>query len=80
MKAMPVTDLIQLLTEDKFGRGYGKTKVPIITQDYIERLFETYGDDYYKESSYSPYELSKLNQERINRLNKEKEKTDGRNN
>jgi hypothetical protein len=76
MKAMPITDLIQLLTEYKFGRGYGKTEIPIINQDYVERLFETYGDDYYKESSYSSYELSKSNQERIDRLSKDKEKAE----
>ena len=55
MKVIPKKELIQLLEmHDQ----------ELIYQDGIEGLFYTYGDDYYKDSYDSPFELCKSNANR----------------
>ena len=39
-----------------------KNKDQVIYQDTIDYLFEKYGDGYFKESSWAPFELVKENQ------------------
>lgn len=54
MKVIPKDDLITMLNSMD-GPFY---------RDTIERIFDKYGDDYYKDPGYSPYELCNENQER----------------
>ena len=55
MKAIPIKELITML-ESLLDEH------EIIREDEIRNLFERYGDDYFKDSSWKEYELCKENE------------------
>lgn len=54
MKVIPKNELIILLQKGLSGKED-------ISKEFMDDIFETYGDDYYKDSSWSPYELVNAN-------------------
>ena len=54
MKVIPKNELIILLQK-------GFPDKENISKDFIETVFDLYGDDYYKDGSWSQYELSNSN-------------------
>ena len=55
MKAMRINELITMLSV--------KNQNMLITKEYIDDLFETYGDDYYRSSDWgSEWELTSENE------------------
>ena len=56
MKAMSKNDLIALLED---------FPSEIVYNSSLDFIFEKYGDDYFKESSYAPYELCNVNNDRL---------------
>jgi len=59
MKAIPADDLVYMLTATFSG-----SPDSVITKDFIVKLFDAYGDDYYKDPGESPWELCKKNEAR----------------
>ena len=60
MKVIPTEEFIKML----------KIKGPsLLAKSYVDELFETYGDDYFKDDSSSPYKKETDNYERRKLLN-----------
>ncbi len=57
MKVIPKNELIILLQKGLSGKED-------ISKEFMDDIFETYGDDYYKDGSWSAYELSNTNTKR----------------
>lgn len=61
MEMMPVNDLVKLIRLHAPENG-------IISVTKINKIFEEYADQYYKESSWAPYELVTKNEKRAKEL------------
>lgn len=64
MKGMPKKELVELIECLKGD--------DIVSKATIERLFDIYGDDYFADSSRSPFELCKENKARKDLLQQRK--------
>ena len=59
MKAIPADDLIYMLRATFSSAPYS-----VVTKDFLVKLMDAYGDDYFKDPGESPFELVRENEAR----------------